>query len=330
MVRVAINGFGRIGRTILRLGIKNPNIEFVAINDLTDTKTLSHLLKYDSVYRTFDSKVGYTDKSIIIDNKEITVFAEKDPAKLPWKTLNIDIVLECTGFFTDKEGCEKHIMAGAKKVLLSAPSKNDGFFTMVKGVNEHKYDKKKDNLVSNGSCTTNCLLPVLKVLNDNYKIAKGYFTTVHAYTSTQKLVDSPDKDLRRARAAACNIIPTSTGASKTLERAIPELKGKIDGFALRVPVLCGSITDITCEVEKEVTVEELNKLFKNVSEYHLKGVLEYTDAPIVSSDVLGNCHSVVFDSALTKVVDKHLVKVVGWYDNEYGFCCRMIDVILLM
>lgn len=329
MIKVAINGFGRIGRQVLQAGINDSEIEWVAVNDLTDTKTLAHLLKYDSVHGKSKYSVEVTNEGIIVAGKFIKVFAEKDPEKLPWKDLEIDVVVESTGFFTDRQGAEKHLKAGAKKVLISAPGK-DVDITIVKGVNEHYYDKKKHNVISNASCTTNCLAPIVKVLNDNFGVVHGFMTTVHAYTADQRLVDAPHKDLRRARHATLSTIPTTTGAAKTVGEVIPELKGKLDGLALRVPVPDGSITDFVCEVKKDVTIEEINKLFKSVSMHHLKGVLEYTEEPIVSVDVIHNNNSVIFDAGLTMVMDKRFVKVIGWYDNEWGYSCRVVDVIKIL
>jgi glyceraldehyde 3-phosphate dehydrogenase len=329
MVRVAINGFGRIGRQVLQAGIGDPDVEWVAVNDLTDTKTLAHLLKYDSVHGNSKYTVEAKSDGIVVNGKFIKVLAEKDPAKLPWKDLKIDVVIESTGFFTEREGAQKHLNAGAKKVLISAPAKNPDI-TIVKGVNEHVYDKQKHHIISNASCTTNCLAPLVKVLNDNFGIVHGFMTTAHAYTADQRLVDAPHKDLRRARHAAVSIIPTTTGAAKTVAEVIPELKGKLDGLALRVPVPCGSITDFVCVTKKNVTAEEINNLFKSVSQYHLKGIVEYTEDPIVSADIIHNRHSVIFDALSTNVIDGNFVKVIGWYDNEWGYSCRVVDVIKLL
>ena len=328
-IRVAINGFGRIGRQVLQAGYKDKNIEFVAVNDLTDTKTLAHLLKYDSVYGIFPGKIEAKDNSLIIEGKEVKVLTEKEPEKLPWKKLNIDIVVESTGFFTDREGAQKHLKAGAKKVLISAPAKNPDF-TVVKGVNEHLYNKKKHHIVSNASCTTNCLAPIVKVLNDNFKVKRGFMVTAHAYTADQRLVDATHKDLRRSRSAAVNIIPTTTGAAKTVAEVIPELKGKLDGFAWRVPVPCGSIAEFTCEIEKETNIEKINWLFQEVSKYQLKGIVQFSDEPLVSRDILKNSHSCIFDSLVTNVIDKTHVLVSGWYDNEWGYSCRVIDIIQII
>jgi glyceraldehyde 3-phosphate dehydrogenase len=329
MVRVAINGFGRIGRMVLRAGFSDPDIEWVAINDLTDTKTLAHLLRYDSVHGKFQAEVQFTDKTLIVNGKEIKVLGEKDPERLPWKAMDIDVVVESTGFFTERAGAEKHMKAGAKKVLISAPAK-DVDLTIVKGVNEHKYDKATHHIVSNASCTTNCLAPIVKVLNDNFCVIHGFMNTAHAYTADQRLVDAPHKDLRRARSAATSIVPTTTGAAKTVGEVIPELKGKLDGISLRVPVPDGSVVDFVCEVKKETSIEEINSLFKSVAHFHLKGVLEYSEEPLVSADILHNPHSCIFDAQSTNVIDKRFIKILGWYDNEWGYSCRMIDVIKLM
>jgi glyceraldehyde 3-phosphate dehydrogenase len=326
MIRVAINGFGRIGRQVFQAGHNDPNIEWVAVNDLTDTQTLAHLLKYDSVHGHFPGKVEHNEKELIVDGKHILVIAEKDPTKLPWKDLKIDVAIECTGFFTDRDGAAKHLIAGARKVLISAPGKKVDI-TMVMGVNEHQYDKNKHHIVSNASCTTNCLAPIVKVLNDNFGIERGFMTTTHAYTADQRLVDAPHKDLRRARSAALSIIPTSTGAAKTVGEVIPELKGKLDGISLRVPTPDGSITDFVCILKKEATIEQINWLFKCVSQNELKGVIEYSDEPLVSRDIIHNPNSAIFDSQLTNVIDGKFIKVVAWYDNEWGYSCRMVDMI---
>ena len=329
MIRVAINGFGRIGRQVLQAGCKDPGIEWIAVNDLTDTKTLAHLLKYDSVFGQFPGKIEFTNDSLIVDGKKILVLTEKDPANLPWKKLKIDVVVESTGFFTDREGAEKHLKAGARKVLISSPAKNPDI-TIVKGVNEHKYNKNKHNIISNASCTTNGLAPMVKVLHDNFKVKRGFMITVHAYTADQKLVDAPHKDLRRARAAAVNIVPSTTGAAKAVAEVIPELKGKLDGFALRVPVPDGSYVSFVCDVEKEATIEKINWLFNEVSKYQLKGILQYSDEPLVSRDILKNPHSCIFDSLVTNVLDKTQVIVSGWYDNEWGYSSRMVDVLKII
>jgi len=333
MINVAINGFGRIGRMVFKAGLDDPEINFVVINDLTDTKTLAHLFKYDSIQGVFPGLVDCTPDSLIVNGKKVKVVSEKDPTKLPWKQFNVDVVVESTGRFTKRKDAMLHITAGAKKILVSAPCKCDAgeppVKTVVKGVNENTLNKD-DIIVSNASCTTNCLAPMAKVLEDNFGIEKGFMTTVHAYTADQKLVDSPHEDLRRARHACLSIIPTSTGAAKAIGEAIPSLKGKMDGFALRVPVPCGSITDLTVITKRDVTKEQINDLFRNVSNFHLKGVLQYCEDPIVSSDIVGNPHSCIFDAALTNVIDKRLVKVVGWYDNEWGYSKRMVDLLKLM
>ncbi|NTV24444.1 MAG: type I glyceraldehyde-3-phosphate dehydrogenase [Nanoarchaeota archaeon] len=284
MVRVAINGFGRIGRQVLRIGL-DKGLEFVAVNDLGDVKTLAHLFKYDSVHGMFPGTVAAEGNYLVVNGTKIRVCSEKEPEKLPWKELGVDIVIESTGRFTDKESASKHIIAGARKVLITAPSKG-GVKLLVKGVNEHSYDMAKDNLISNASCTTNCLAPIVKVINDNYGIEKGFMTTIHAYTNDQNILDLPHKDLRRARAAALNITPTTTGAAEAVAEVIPELKGKLTGLAVRVPVPCGSLTDFVCILKKGTTVKEVNWLFSEVSKYHLKGILQYTEDPIVSSDIV--------------------------------------------
>ena len=331
-IKVAINGFGRIGRMVLKAGLNDKNIQFVAVNDLTDNKTLAHLFKYDSAQGRFNGTVEATDSELIINGKKIRVIAEKDPTKLPWKEMKVDVVVESTGFFTTRKGAAQHLTAGAKKVLVSAPCKCDPgeepVHTLVMGVNDSKY--KGEKIVSNASCTTNCAAPMAKVLNDNFGIVRGFLTTVHAYTADQRLVDAPHKDLRRARAAAVNIVPTTTGAAQSVAETIPELKGKMDGIAIRVPVPTGSITDWTFELKKAATKEEINKLFKEAAKKELKGVLEYTEEPIVSSDIIGNPHSVIFDALSTNVIDGKLIKVLGWYDNEYGYSCRMVDMIKVM
>lgn len=331
-INVAINGFGRIGRMVLKAGLNDKDINFVAINDLTDNKELAYLFKYDSAQGRFNGDIKATDCSLIINGNTIKVFAEKDPAKLPWKELNIDVVVESTGFFTTRKGASLHLQAGAKKVLVSAPCKCDKgeepVKTLVMGVNDDIYEG--EDIVSNASCTTNCTAPMVKVLNDNLKVVKGFLTTVHAYTADQRLVDAPHKDPRRGRSAAHNIVPTTTGAAKAVTETITELKGKLDGIAIRVPVITGSVTDFVCEVKKSTTTEEINKLFKEAAKKHMKGVLEYTEDHIVSSDIIGNTHSCIFDSLSTNVIDGKLVKVLGWYDNEFGYSCRMIDMIKII
>ncbi|RLG14772.1 MAG: type I glyceraldehyde-3-phosphate dehydrogenase [Candidatus Nanohalarchaeota archaeon] len=328
--KVAINGFGRIGRMVFRAGFNDSDIEFVALNDLTNTKTLAHLLKYDSVCGRFKGSISYDEDSITVNGRKMHVFAKRDPAELPWGKIGADIVVESTGFFRTREGAQKHIDAGAKKVFISAPASGEIDFTVVKGVNEHNYDSSRHNIISNASCTTNCLAPMAKVLEDNYGIKNCFMTTAHSYTGDQRLLDAPHRDLRRARSAAVSIIPTTTGAAKAVANVIPSLKGKMDGIALRVPTPDGSFTDLVCNLKKKVTAEEVNALFKSVSEHNLKGVLEYTEDPIVSKDIVGNPASCIFDSKLTKVIDGKFLKIGGWYDNEWGYSCRMIDIIKML
>lgn len=328
MIRVAINGFGRIGRMVYRAGYSDPEMEFVAINDLTDNKTLAHLLKYDSAHGKFGGTVSYNDEGLIVDGKKLLVFREKDPSALPWGKLNIDVVVESTGIFTTADKCRLHLNAGAKKVLLSAPGKEGEIFTMVKGVNEHLYEGQE--IVSNASCTTNCLAPVVKVLDDNFGVEKGFMTTVHSYTADQRLVDAPHSDLRRARSAGVNMVPTTTGAAKTVGEVIKHLKGKLDGISIRVPTQDGSVTDFVCVLGRDTSKEEINAIFKSAAEKDLKGVLEYSEDPLVSTDIIGNPHSSIFDAQSTNVMDKRFVKVLSWYDNEWGYSCRMIDLIKII
>ena len=328
-IRVGINGFGRIGRQVVRAAKLQQiaDLDFVAVNDLTDTKTLAHLFKYDSVHRTYKGEVTAGDGSISIDGDEMKVLAEKEPAKLPWKDLGVDIVLESTGRFTDASAAKKHIEAGAKKVVISAPAKGEDI-TIVLGVNETKYDPKKHQIVSNASCTTNCLVPMVKVVRDNFGFLRGSMVTVHSYTNDQNVLDLPHKDLRRARAAALSIIPTTTGAAKATSLVIPELKGKIDGIAIRVPTPDVSLTDLAVVVEKPVTVEQVNAAFKKAAESGpLKGILAYTDEELVSSDFIGDPHSCILDGKSTNVVDGTLLKVSGWYDNEWGYSSRCVDLL---
>lgn len=331
MVRVAINGFGRIGRLVFRAAFKDDGIEIVAINDLGDPATMAHLLKHDTSQGKFDSDVKVGNDCIIVDGTEIKMFSERDPADLPWKDLNVDVVVESTGFFRKRSDAQKHIDAGAKKVIISAPAKGDDpVKTIVKGVNEHEYNKDEDHIISNASCTTNCLAPVVKVLNDNFKVKKGLMTTVHAVTNDQRILDLPHSDLRRARAACWNIVPTTTGAAKAVTLVIPELEGKLDGMAMRVPVPVGSIVDFVAELDKEVTKEEINNIMKSVSENELRGILEYSEEPLVSSDIIGNPNSSIFDASLTKVIEKRFVKVIAWYDNEWGYSNRLVDLIKML
>ncbi len=329
MVNVAINGFGRIGRMVFRAAHKDKKINIVAVNDLTNTKTLAHLLKYDSVHRKFEADVSFTNDSIVVDKKKIPVFAEKEPDKLPWKNLKVDVVVESTGFFLTKEEAGKHLQAGAKRVLISADAKDEDIKTIIKGVNDKDYDSKKDFIVSNASCTSNCTAPMVKVLENNFGIENVFFTTTHAYTATQKLHDAPDKNLRNARAAMVNIIPHSSGAVSAVPKTVPALKNKLDGMALRVPIIDGSITVVTAIVKKSTTVEEVNQVFKKIAQGSMKGILEYSELPLVSSDIIDNPNSCILDSEFTKVNGK-LVQVVGWYDNEWGYSCRMIDLIKMM
>lgn len=334
-VKIAINGFGRIGRLFFRAALKDKDFErmfeVVAVNDITDSKTLAHLLKYDSVFSVLEDDVRAKESALAVKGKEIKVLAEKDPVKLPWKSMNVEYVLESTGLFTDREGASKHLLAGARKVVVSAPAKNPDV-TIVIGVNENLYDPKKHNILSMASCTTNCLAPIAKVLNDKFGIEQGFVTTCHAYTNDQRLLDLPHKDLRRARAAALSIIPTTTGAAKAVAEVIPELKGKLDGLALRVPVPDGSINDFVVVLKKEVTKEEVNAVLKAASETNLKGVLQYIEDPIVSADIIGNPHSSIADGLSTNVIGGRgrMVKVLSWYDNEWGFSCRLVDLLKLM
>lgn len=325
-VKVGINGFGRIGRNFFRAALaKGSDIEIVAVNDLTDNKSLAHLLKYDSITGRLDATVDYDGEQIVVNGKAIKVFEERDPANLPWGELGVDIVIESTGHFTKSEDAAKHIHAGAKKVIVSAPASGADVATLVLGVNEATYDPAKHNIISNASCTTNCLAPLAKVFMENFGIERGLMTTVHAYTADQNLQDGPHHDLRRARAAAANIIPTSTGAAKALGLVIPELLGKLDGYALRVPVITGSITDLTVTASGPVTVEEINAAYKAAAEGSLKGILKYTEDAIVSSDIVGDPHSSIFDAGLTKVIGDQ-AKVASWYDNEWGYSNRLVDV----
>lgn len=322
--KIAINGFGRIGRCFFRCASLEPNLEIVAINDLTDTKTLAHLLKYDSVHRRFNAEINYDDRHLIVNGRKIQVVAQKDPAALPWKELNIDIVIESTGHFLDRISAEKHLVAGAKKVIISAPAKDDDIRTIVLGVNDHLL-QQNDLILSNASCTTNCAAPMLKVL-EQFGIEEAYISTVHSYTGDQRIHDAPHKDLRRARAAAMSIIPTSTGAAKAITKIFPHLEGKIGGCGMRVPVPDGSLTDITCVLTKIPTVKEINEAYKKASQTYLKGILEYTEDPIVSVDVIGSPYSVVFDADFTSVVG-NLVKIIGWYDNEWGYSKRLVELV---
>ncbi|HAH95474.1 MAG TPA: type I glyceraldehyde-3-phosphate dehydrogenase [Firmicutes bacterium] len=328
-VKVAINGFGRIGRNVLRAGISNPDIEFVAVNDLADANTLAHLLKYDSVHGALNAEVRVDDNFIVVNDQIIKVYAEKDPAALPWNEMGVQIVVESTGRFTKRADAAKHLDAGAEKVIISAPGKEEDI-TIVMGVNEKKYDPSHHHVVSNASCTTNCLAPVAKVLNDQFGIIKGFMTTVHSYTNDQQILDLPHKDLRRARAASMSIIPTTTGAAKAVGLVIPELKGKLNGFAMRVPTPNVSVVDLVVEVSRAVTVEEVNRALKEASLGDMKGILGYSEEPLVSRDYNGNRHSSVVDSLLTMVMENNMVKVIAWYDNEWGYSCRIVDLMVYM
>lgn len=327
-IRVGINGFGRIGRQVVRAAKMQgvADLDIVAVNDLTDTRTLAHLFKYDSVHRTYRGDVRSGDGSITVDGDEIKVLAEKDPARLPWKDLGVDIVLESTGKFTDASKAKAHLEGGARKVIISAPAKGEDL-TVVLGVNQDKYDPKKHHIVSNASCTTNCLVPMVKVVRDNFGFVRGSMVTIHSYTNDQNVLDLPHKDLRRARAAAMSIIPTTTGAAKATSLVIPELKGKIDGIAIRVPTPDVSLTDLAVVVEKPVTVEQINDAFRKAAAGPLEGILRYTDEELVSSDFIGDPHSCIIDGKCTNVVDGTLLKVSGWYDNEWGYSARCVDLL---
>jgi len=328
-MKIAINGFGRIGRIVFRHFLKNkadfPNLEIVAINDLTNGETLAHLLQYDSVHGKLNEKVSYQDNSLTIGGSTVTILAERDPASLPWKALGVDLVLECTGVFTKRDAAQKHLEAGAKKVLISAPSP-DPDLTLAYGVNTESYLASEHQILSCASCTTNCLAPVAKVIDENFGIVRGTMTTIHAYTNDQRILDLPHKDLRRARAAALSLIPTSTGAAKAVGLVLPNLKGKVDGFAVRVPTPDASLVDFVVEVKDGVTKEAVNSALKKASETQLKGVLGYSDEPLVSVDYIGNTNSSIVDGISTMVIEDTLVKVVAWYDNEMGFSARMMDV----
>ncbi|MBK7383702.1 MAG: type I glyceraldehyde-3-phosphate dehydrogenase [Flavobacteriales bacterium] len=325
MKRIAINGFGRIGRVTARLLLERTDVELVAVNDLTDNRTLAHLFKYDSVHGVFPGEVGHEESHLILGGKKVKAFAEKDPSKLPWKDLKIDVVIECTGFFLTRELASGHLRAGAKRVLLSAPAKDADIKTVVLGVNDHLLDGTEE-IVSNASCTTNCAAPMIMAIKDLCGIEDGFITTVHSYTGDQRLHDAPHKDLRRARAAAVSMVPTTTGAAKAITRIFPELDGRLGGGGIRVPVPDGSITDITCRVTNLKTEEEINAYFKRLAEGKLKGILRYTEDPIVSVDIVGDPHSCIFDAQLTSVVG-NMVKVMGWYDNEYGYSSRLVDLV---
>jgi glyceraldehyde 3-phosphate dehydrogenase len=325
-VKVGINGFGRIGRNLLRAALDDPGIEFVAVNDITDPKTLAHLLKYDSVFGILSAEVAYGGDCITVNGKSIRVFKIKDPADLDWSSLGAEVVVESTGLFTKAEDAKKHLKGTVKKVIITAPAKGEDI-TIVLGVNEHAYDPAKHHIISNASCTTNCLAPAAKVVHDNFKILKGSMTTIHAYTNDQRVLDLPHKDLRRARAAALSMIPTTTGAAKAIGLVIPELKGKMDGYAMRVPTPDVSVVDLVALVEKITTAEAVNAAFKAAAEGPMKGILQYVEEELVSKDFTGNPHSSMLDAGFTKVIDGNLVKVVAWYDNEWGYSCRVRDLI---
>ncbi len=328
-IRIGINGFGRIGRNVLRASLGDPELEFVALNDLTDAKTLAYLLKYDSVHGTLPVTVEAKDDQIVVDGKALTILAKKDPKELPWKELGVDLVIESTGRFTDREGASRHLSAGAKRVIISAPGKEVDF-TVVLGVNHEAYDPRAHQIISNASCTTNCLAPVAKVLLENFGIRHGVMTTIHSYTNDQQLLDLPHKDLRRARAAAISMVPTSTGAAKALHLVLPQLKGKMDGMAIRVPTPNVSLVDLSVETERDCDVASVNAAYRRAAEGPLKGILKYSEAPIVSVDQNGDPHSATLDAPLTTVIERRMVKVIAWYDNEWGYSCRVRDLVKLI
>lgn len=325
-IKVGINGFGRIGRNVVRAGLNNPEIEFVAANDLTDTKTLAHLFKYDSILGTLKEDIRADGDHIVVGGKKIRIFATKDPAEIDWPSLGVQVVVESTGRFTDGKDAAKHLRGTVKKVIISAPAKGEDI-TLVLGVNDNAYDPKKHNIISNASCTTNCLAPLVKVLNDTFGIEKGSMTTIHSYTNDQNVLDFPHKDLRRARAAALNMIPTSTGAAKAIGLVLPELNGKLDGYSMRVPTPDVSVVDFVGVTKKNTTTAEVNAALKSAAENSLKGILAYTEDPVVSSDMMHNPNSSIIDAQMTKVLDGNLVKVVSWYDNEWGYSNRIVDLI---
>lgn len=326
-VKVGINGFGRIGRAVLKAGFEDPRLEFVAINDLTSPSTLAHLLRYDSVHGRFKEEVASNQSSITLAGREIKILSCQDPGELPWRELGVEMVIEATGLFSAREKVAKHIEAGAKRVIITAPAKNEDI-TIVLGVNEEKFKPDEHFIISNASCTTNCLAPVVKVLHDNFEVKKGLMTTIHSYTNDQRILDLPHKDLRRARAAAISMIPTTTGAAKAVTKVIPELKGRLDGMAIRVPTPNVSLVDLVAEVGREVTIEGINAAFKEASHRRLARYLQYCEEPLVSCDFNGNSHSAIFDALSTNVIDGNLVKVLAWYDNEWAYAVRVIDLIL--
>jgi glyceraldehyde 3-phosphate dehydrogenase len=328
-VRVGINGFGRIGRNVLRASLGTAEIEVVAVNDITDAKTLAHLLKYDSILGPLEATVTHTEDTIAVDGRAFAVFKERDPARIPWESVGAEIVVESTGLFTNRADAEKHLRGSVKKVIITAPAKGEDI-TIVLGVNERMYDPKQHHIISNASCTTNCLAPVVKVLHERFGIVHGYMTTVHAYTNDQRILDLPHKDLRRARAAAVSIIPTTTGAAKAIGLVIPELKGKLDGIAIRVPVPNVSVVDLVAEVKRSVTTEEVRAALKEAAEGELRGILAYCEEELVSVDFLRNSHSSIVDAGFTRALDGNLVKVLAWYDNEWGYSCRVRDLIVFL
>jgi len=329
-IKVAINGFGRIGRHSFKVALKNKNIEVVAINDLTDNKALAHLLKYDTAYPDMGLETSYDDGHIIVDGKKVKAFSEKDPSQLPWKDLKVDVVIESTGVFRTKEKAELHIKAGAKKVVLSAPGKGDGIKTYVRGLNCGSYKDGQETVIDNASCTTNCTAPVMRVMENTFGIEKAMLTTIHSYTADQNLQDGPHKDLRRARAAAQNMIPTSTGAAIATVKVVPEVEGKFDGIAVRVPTITASLVDFTLVLKKDVTVEEINDALREASQDYLKGILDVTSEPLVSSDFIGNKYSSIADLGMTKVVGGNLVKIISWYDNEWGYANRLVEMAVIV
>ncbi|MFH1947097.1 MAG: type I glyceraldehyde-3-phosphate dehydrogenase [Candidatus Magasanikbacteria bacterium] len=326
-IKVAINGFGRIGRHALKVALEKKNLEVVAINDLTDNKTLAHLLKYDTAYPDWPHAISSDDDNIIIDGKKIKCFAQKDPASLPWKDLEVDVVIECTGVFRDRDGAGKHLTAGAKKVVLSAPGKGEGIKTYVRGLNCGSYKDGNEDIIDNASCTTNCTAPVMRVMENEFGIEKAMLTTIHSYTADQNLQDGPHKDLRRARAAAQNMVPTSTGAAIATTKVVPEIEGKFDGIAVRVPTITVSLVDFSLVLKKDTTVEEINKALTEASKSYLKGILAVTNEPLVSSDFIGNPYSSIADLGMTKVVAGNLVKIISWYDNEWGYANRLVEMV---
>jgi len=328
-IRVGINGFGRIGRLVFRIAMKRPEVEVVAVNDITDAATLAHLLKYDSVHGKYDGSIEVKDNSFIVDGKEIKVMAERDPSKLPWKEMNVDVAVESTGVFRTRDKVAMHLDAGTKKVLLSVPAKDEIDATIVLGVNDEDL-KPEHKVVSNASCTTNCLAPVVKVLHDSFGIEQGLMTTIHSYTNDQRILDLPHKDLRRARSAAVSMIPTTTGAAKAVGKVIPDLNGKLNGMAVRVPTPDASLVDLVAELKKDVTIDDINSAMKSYADGKMKGILEYCTDPVVSVDIIGNPHSSIFDSLATMMMGKRMVKIISWYDNEWGYSNRMVDLLIKM